>query len=146
MTRMKLFLSAFLLCCTAQAQDFDLLLTGGRIVDGSGNPWYRADIGIRDGRIAEIGRLAGRPAKRTIAVANQVISPGFIDMMGNTTLPFLTGRNAAESKLRQGITTLLAGEGHSDAPTKQWPTFAAYFRALEQKGMPMNAVYNIGAA
>ena len=86
MARINL-VAAFLLCAAAaSAQDFDLLLTGGRVVDGSGNPWYRADIGVRNGRIAEIG--------------NQVISPGFIDMMGNTSLPFLTDRNAAQSKLR----------------------------------------------
>jgi len=60
---------------SACAQDFDLVIAGGRIVDGSGNPWYRADLGIRQGRIAEIGKLAGRGARRRIDVHDQVVSP-----------------------------------------------------------------------
>jgi N-acyl-D-aspartate/D-glutamate deacylase len=147
-----------LFCCSAgRAQDFDLLLTGGRIVDGTGNPWYRADIGIRGGRIAEIGKLSGRTARRVIEVREQVISPGFIDMMGTTSVPLLEDRPSAESKLRQGITTLLAGEGGSVAPQNErtaggwgralrWRTFAEYFRLLEEKGIPMNVIHNVGAA
>jgi N-acyl-D-aspartate/D-glutamate deacylase len=148
------------LCCAAsRAEDFDLLLTGGRIVDGSGNPWYRADIGIRGGRIAEIGHLIGRSAHRAINLHDQVVSPGFIDMMGASSVPLLEDRASAESKLRQGITTLLAGEGSSVAPQNEhtvgrrrsdqalrWRTFAEYFRLLEQQGIPMNAIHNVGAA
>lgn len=139
-----------LVAVAACAQDFDLLLAGGRVVDGSGNPWYRADIGLRDGRIAEIGNLRGRAAKRTIDVHDQVVSPGFIDMMGATSVPLLNDRASAESKLRQGITTLLAGEGSSVAPQKEgaakWRTFGEYFKLLEQKGIAMNVVHNVGAA
>ena len=145
----------FALLLTAQwlaAQDFDLLVTGGRIVDGSGNPWYRADLGIRGGRIAEIGKLVGRPAKRTIDVHGQVVSPGFVDMMGASSVPLLTDRASAESKLRQGITTMLAGEGTSAAPQNErtgehrWRTFGEYFRLLESKGIAANAIHNVGAA
>jgi N-acyl-D-amino-acid deacylase len=141
------------------AQDFDLILAGGRIVDGQGNPWYRADIGIRQGRIENIGKLSGRRATRIIEVHGQVVSPGFIDMMGASSLPLLVNRNSAESKLRQGITTLLAGEGDSNAPQNdrlmqpiaatsgfRWHTFGEYFRLLEQKGIPMNVIHNVGAA
>ena len=141
------------------AQDFELVLAGGRIVDGQGNPWYRADIGIRQGRIAEFGKLSGRKASRVIDVHGQVVSPGFIDMMGTSSLPLLVNRNSAESKLRQGITTLLAGEGDSDAPQNdrllaaaaatagyRWHAFGEYFRLLEQKGIPMNVIHNVGAA
>ena len=135
-----------LLAAPLPGQDFDLVITGGRVVDGSGNPWYRADIGIRGGRIAEIGRLDGRSSRRRIELRGQVVSPGFIDMMGASSVPLLQDRESAESKLRQGITTLLAGEGGSVAPSKRWPTFAEYFRELEAKGIPMNAVHNIGAA
>src|SRR5215831_19321965 len=103
-----LALLIFLCCAPGRAEDFDLLLTGGRIVDGTGNPWYRADIGIREGRIAGIGNLAGRTAHRVIQVHDQTVSPGFIDMMGATSVPLLQERASAESKLRQGITTLLA--------------------------------------
>ena len=144
MTRSSFLL---LLCAAALgAQDFDLVVAGGRIVDGSGNPWYSADLGIRAGRIAEIGRLDGRPARRRIDVHGHVVSPGFIDMMGASSVPLLNDRASAESKLRQGITTLLAGEGASVAPSAQWPNFAQYFRELEAKGIPMNAIHNVGAA
>src|SRR5215471_15223374 len=111
-------LGFLLLGVTLEAQEFDLILSNGRIVDGQGNPGYRADIGIRNGRIAEIGKLTGRAARRTIDVHEQVISPGFMDMMGATSVPLLLNRKSAESKLRQGITTLLAGEGGSVAPRK----------------------------
>jgi N-acyl-D-aspartate/D-glutamate deacylase len=146
-----------LLCAAAlaRAQDFDLIVAGGRIVDGTGNPWYRGDVGIRNGRIEAIGNLAGRTARRTLQVHEQVVSPGFIDMMGASSRPLLEDRNSAESKLRQGITTISAGEGDSDAPQNErtvhgkplrWRTFAEYFRLLEQKGMAMNAIHNVGAA
>jgi N-acyl-D-amino-acid deacylase len=140
-------------------QQLDLIITGGRILDGQGNPWYRADIGIRNGRIVEIGKLAGRVAKRAIDVNEQVVSPGFIDMMGTSSVPLLLNRRSAESKLRQGITTLLAGEGGSVAPRSNrvpdledqpsgynWHTFGEYFHLLEQKGIAMNVVHNVGAA
>ncbi len=139
-----LFLASFAL----PAQDFDLLLTGGRIVDGSGNPWYRADLGIRNGRIAAIGALAGRSAARTITVNGMVVSPGFIDMMGASSVPLLEDRTSAESKLRQGITTILAGEGASVAPQKEgrWRTFGEYFEILDRAGIPINVIHNVGAA
>ncbi|MGI8991899.1 MAG: N-acyl-D-amino-acid deacylase family protein [Bryobacteraceae bacterium] len=143
---------AFLLALGAvslPAQDFDLgfdlIVAGGRVVDGMGNPWYRADIGIRNGRIAGIGKLANRKARRTIQIRDQVVSPGFIDMMGTSSLPLLTDAASAESKLRQGITTLLAGEGMSEAP-REGRTFAEYFALLERKGIAMNAIHNVGAA
>ncbi len=127
-------------------QDFDLLITGGRIVDGSGNAWYRADVGIRQGRIAEIGSLKDRKATRVIDAHDQIVSPGFIDMMGNSSEPAFNDRTSTESKLRQGITTILAGEGSSTAPSERWKTFGDYFRAVEQKGIPINTVQNVGAA
>lgn len=145
-TLVKRALWGLVLCAAAWGQDFDLVLAGGRVVDGSGNPWYRADIGIRGGRIAEIGRLGGRPARRTIDVHGQVISPGFIDMMGTNSEPLLASRDSAQSKLRQGITTILAGEGGSVAPSKKWPRFRGYFQALERAGIPLNVVHDVGAA
>ncbi|MEO7650437.1 MAG: D-aminoacylase [Bryobacteraceae bacterium] len=150
MTTFRLIVMCWLAAAGAYAQDFDLVLAGGRVVDGSGNPWYRADIGVRNGRIAEIGNLRGRAAKRTIEVNDRVITPGFIDMMGASSVPLLNDRASAESKLRQGITTLLAGEGGSVAPQKEgaagWRTFGEYFKLLEQKGIAMNVVHNVGAA
>ena len=144
---MRLF-AIVLLASVALAQEppFDLLITGGRIVDGSGNAWYRADLGIRAGRIAAIGALGGKPAKRTVDARNHIVAPGFIDMMGANSEPLLEDRASAESKLRQGITTMLGGEGSSTAPSKKWPTFEVYFRALEAKGIPINTIHNVGAA
>jgi N-acyl-D-amino-acid deacylase len=159
MILLSLVIPLLLGAVSASAQDFELILAGGRIVDGTGNPWYRADIGIRNGRIAEIGKLSGRTSRRIINLHDEVVSPGFIDMMGASSLPLLDDPPSAESKLRQGITTLLAGEGMSAAPQNdqtigmgqsrgklRWRTFAEYFRLLEQKGMAMNAIHNVGAA
>ncbi|HZO57757.1 MAG TPA: D-aminoacylase [Bryobacteraceae bacterium] len=136
------------------AQTFDLLLVNGRVVDGMGNPWYHADIGIRDGRIAAIGSLRNRPAARTLDIQGQVIAPGFIDMMGGSSFPLLVNAASGQSKLRQGITTIFAGEGNSEAPRGdepaqngyRWRTFAEYFALLEKNGIPLNVVHNVGAA
>ena len=142
------------LAVSLHAQPLDLILTNGRVVDGMGNSWYRADIGIRGGRIAAIGSLAAHQAGRTIDVKGQVIAPGFIDMMGASSFPLLADPASGQSKLRQGITTIFAGEGGSEAPRGdeaprngfQWRTFAEYFALLEKKGIPLNVVHNVGAA
>ncbi len=142
------------------SRPFDLLITNARVLDGMGNPWYRADVAVRDGAIVEIGRLAGREAARTIDAAGRVLSPGFIDMMGGRTYPLLEDPDAAESKLRQGITTMLAGEGTSEAPqTTQtiaemplaarlgisWTTYAEYDQLLEKQGLRLNVIHTVGA-
>ena len=101
---------------TGDAGPFDVLITNARVVDGAGNPWFRADVGIRGDRIAAVGALADRPAQRTIDVGDRVVAPGFIDMMGQSTVVLVTDPPSAESKLRQGITTYLSGEGGSAAP------------------------------
>ncbi len=139
---------------------FDLLITGARIVDGAGNPWYRADIGITRDRIAAIGDLRGYHAQRVIEAADRVVTPGFVDMMGQSSLVLITNPPSAESKLRQGITTYLSGEGSSPAPqradstrrptvvgadTLLWTTFDEYFGILERYGIPLNVVHNVGA-
>jgi N-acyl-D-amino-acid deacylase len=133
------------------AQDFDLILRNGRVVDGMGNPWYRADVGIRQGKIAAIGDLRDGAAGRVITLNEQVIAPGFIDMMAGTSIPLLQNPASGSSKLQQGITTMMAGEGGSDAPQGErsehpWRTFAEYFPLLEKRGVPLNLVHNVGAA
>lgn len=130
------------------------------MVDGSGNPWYVADVGIRGGLIVEIGNLSKRAATRVIDAHGLVLSPGFIDMMGGTTLPLLLDPLTAQSKLRQGVTTMMAGEGDSMAPQDErtikelnlpagiphWTTFEEYDRLLDAKGMGINVIHNVGAA
>ncbi len=74
---------------------FDLLLTGGRVVDGSGAPWFAADIGVRDGKIAAVGALKGHPAKRTIDATGLVVAPGFIDLLGQSEYNVLVHKRAA---------------------------------------------------
>jgi N-acyl-D-amino-acid deacylase len=141
------------------AGPFDVLITDARVVDGAGNPWFRADVGIRGDRIAEIGELDGRQAVRTIDAAERVLSPGFIDMMGQSTLVLVTDPASAESKLRQGITTYLSGEGGSPAPQSdetfdgpvvvageevEWRSYAEYFDLLASTGIALNVVHDVG--
>lgn len=144
------------------AQDsLDVIIRGGRVIDGTGSPWYRADIGIADGRIVAIGNLSGRSAATTIAAKDRVVSPGFIDLMGGGDLPMLRDPVTGQSKLRQGITTMMSGEGGSVAPRRiderpvpegspaflgTWRTFAEYFELVRAKGLPLNVIHNVGAA
>jgi N-acyl-D-amino-acid deacylase len=143
-----------------QPAPFDLVFSGAHIVDGTGNPWYIADVGIHNGLIAEIGNLHNRPAKRTIDVHGLTLTPGFIDMMAGTTLPLLRDPITAQSKLRQGVTTIMAGEGDSLAPQNdrtiadfnlpagfpKWTTFEEYDRMLAAKNLALNVIHNVGAA
>src|SRR6476646_1334860 len=92
----------------------DILIRNGRVVDGTGSPLYRGDLGFADGRIAAIGK-ANVPAKTTIDASNLVIAPGFIDMLGQSEFNLLVDNRAA-SKLLQGVTTEITGEGGSIAP------------------------------
>src|SRR4051812_47491 len=146
----------------AQRPAFDVVVVNGRIVDGTGSPWYAADIGIRAGRIAAIGRLAGAPAKQTIDAHGQIVAPGFIDMLGQSELTMLVEPHLP-SKIFQGITTEITGEGGSAAPlndaivkadkvsyehlkiTPGWRTLAEYFARVEKQGMGINLATYVGA-
>ncbi len=130
---------------------YDLIITNGRIVDGCGTPWYRGDLAIRGGKIAAIGRLGEADARRIVDATGLVVAPGFIDMMGQTAAPFLKNPRAGDNLLTQGITTINAGEGDSDAPLAGeaaeragWTTMAEFFQALDRTGMPINAVQTVG--
>lgn len=144
-------MSAYLPVITAQEASFDILIRNGRIVDGTGAPWYRADVGIRQGRIAAIGRLKDAKATKTIDADGLVVAPGFVDMMGQRARPFLQDHNAAFNLLMQGITTINCGEGGSDAPLDGaeaeragWRTMREFFAKLEQRGLPINMVQTVG--
>jgi N-acyl-D-amino-acid deacylase len=155
---MKLFTAAFVLICAsawvaqARAQEsFDIVIKGGRVVDGTGAPWYTADIGIREGKIAKIGRLNPNSGLRVLDAAGLVVAPGFIDMMGQTATPMLKDPATALNLLTQGITTINAGEGASAAPLDEeegrragWRTMAEYFQVIEGTGLPLNVAQSVG--
>src|SRR5579864_9562632 len=105
----------FIGACWAQNAPYDVVIRNGHVIDGTGSPWYAADIGIRDGRIAAIGDLAAAPARRTIDAHGMVVAPGFIDMLGQSELTILVDPRLP-SKIYQGITTEITGEGDSVAP------------------------------
>lgn len=115
---------------------FDLLITGGRVVDGTGAPWIAADVGIRGDRIAAIGQLSTHAATRRIEAAGHVVAPGFIDMLGQSEFNVLVDGRAA-SKITQGVTTEITGEGSSIAPLNDrlfadaQQTFARYGLTLD---------------
>ena len=130
---------------------YELVIRGGRIVDGSGTPWHVADIGIRGGKIAKIGRINATEGGTVIDAAGLVVAPGFIDMMGQTASPMVADPQAAMNLLTQGITTINAGEGVSAAPLDKeaggrqgWTTMAEYFALLESNGLPVNVVQTVG--
>ena len=141
---------------------FDIVITNGHIIDGTGSPWYSGDVGIRDGKIAAIGNLSDAQRTRTIDVHGMVVAPGFIDMLGQSELTILVNPRLP-SKIYQGITTEITGEGGSVAPlndaiiqarrtsydhyhlTPDWRTFQQYFARLEKQGMGINLASYVGA-
>jgi N-acyl-D-amino-acid deacylase len=141
---------------------FDVLITNGRVLDGTGGPWYSSDIGIRGDRVVAIGRLDGADAQKTIDAKGRIVAPGFIDMLGQSEDSLLID-NRSLSKLSQGITTEITGEGNSIAPQNDktiaplkplyehyklnvdWTTLDGYFRRLEKQGTPLNIGTYVGA-
>ena len=166
-TSMAVLLALFLSCPILSAepglrQSFDLVITNGHIVDGTGSPWYSGDVGIRDGRIAAIGNLSQAERKRTIDAHNMVVAPGFIDMLGQSELTILVDPRLP-SKIYQGITTEITGEGGSPAPlndaivqadhldyahlkiSPDWRTLREYLSRLERQGLGINLATYVGA-
>ncbi|HME08799.1 MAG TPA: D-aminoacylase [Bryobacteraceae bacterium] len=153
---------ALALAALACAQPYDLVLENGHIIDGTGSPWYAGDIAIQNGRIAAIGRLRDAAAKRRIDVHGLVVAPGFIDMLGQSETSILVNPHLP-SKIYQGITTEITGEGNSAAPLNDsirkadaaswehygvkpdWSTFRQYFARLEKQGMGINLASYVGA-
>jgi N-acyl-D-aspartate/D-glutamate deacylase/amino acid transporter len=112
---------------------YDVVIRNGRVLDGAGNPWIRADVGIRNGRFARIGVIHGR-GRTEIDATDRYVSPGWIDMMDQSggVLP----RNPlAENKLMMGVTTAIGGEGGTPVPASEIP---AYFHRLETQGISIN--------
>ncbi|HUR96337.1 MAG TPA: D-aminoacylase [Gemmatimonadales bacterium] len=146
----------------AQDDLFDVVIRHGRVIDGTGSPWYAGDVGIRGGRIAAIGTLEGAAARRTVDAAGLVVAPGFIDMLGQSELSILVDPTLP-SKIFQGITTEVTGEGSSAGPvndamlaadragyehyevTPDWRTLGGYFDRLEKQGIGINLASYVGA-
>jgi N-acyl-D-amino-acid deacylase len=142
---------------------FDVLIVNGRIIDGTGSPWYSGDIGIRNGHIAAIGQLSNTSAKERIDAQGRIVAPGFIDMLGQSEITILVNPHLP-SKIFQGITTEITGEGQSVAPlndamikadhvnyehykiTVDWRTLEQYFARLEKQGLGINLASYVGAA
>jgi len=153
-----------ILSAVALAEDssFDLVILNGQIIDGTGSPWYSGDVGIRAGRIAAIGNLAAAPRLRTLDARGKVVAPGFIDMLGQSETTILVD-SRLPSKIYQGITTEITGEGGSAAPLNDaiiasdrpayehykinpdWRTFHDFFARLEKQGMGINLASYVGA-
>jgi N-acyl-D-amino-acid deacylase len=129
----------------SQRPGFDLLIRNGRVVDGTGNPSFVSDVGIRDGKITAIGRLGAHTATRTIDAQGLVVAPGFIDIHNHSDDTILEDGNA-ESMVRQGVTTMIFGEGGSAAPSEKWKDFASYYAELLKRGISTNVGSYIGSS
>lgn len=147
----------------AAAPTYDVIVRNGHIIDGTGSPWYSGDVGVRDGRIAAIGDLSRTTAKQVIDAHGMVVAPGFIDMLGQSELTLLVDPRVP-SKIFQGITTEITGEGESVAPLDSamlaengpeyrhygidadWRTLAQYFARIEKQGIGINMGTYVGAA
>ncbi|MGZ4832107.1 MAG: N-acyl-D-amino-acid deacylase family protein [Terriglobales bacterium] len=165
MTRWFAVLAIVFLVTAVAAQQmpaYDIIIRNGHIVDGTGSPWYAGDLGIRDGHVAAIGNLSAAPAKHVIDARERVVAPGFIDMLGQSELTILVNPHVP-SKIYQGITTEITGEGGSVAPLNDriieadrigyeryqihpdWRTFEQYFARLEEQGIGINFATYVGA-
>ena len=100
---------------SAEEPQYDLLIVNGRIVDGTGSPWFAGSVAVKDGKIAGVGRLPGATARQVIDAKGLVVSPGFIDLHTHSDYTLLVD-GKAQSKIRQGVTTEILGEDSSAAP------------------------------
>jgi N-acyl-D-amino-acid deacylase len=165
-------------CATGRAIDvapdpgtYDVVITGGRVIDGTGSAWFHGDVGIRGDRIARIapaGMLASSRATHRVDARGMVVAPGFIDIQGHSRAEFLTGDGRIVSKVTQGITTEILGEGATNAPANERTLagigdntdpavqtlyrslvgprgFDAWLRAMERHGISANAGSFVGA-
>ncbi len=145
-----------------QQPRYDLLIVDGRIIDGSGSPWYEGSVAIKDGKIADIGRLANATARRVIDASGLVVSPGFIDLHSHSDFSLLVDGNA-QSKIRQGVTTEILGESESAGPVmgqavaefdrdlrraglrRDWTSLGEYFARLGRQRMSVNIASYVGS-
>ena len=136
--------------------EFDIVIHGGRLIDGTGNPWFYGDLAIKDGKITQIGKIPAQAAARAISAQGYVVTPGFIDMHTHSDQPVIADGNA-ESKVRQGVTLDIIGESQTVAPLEgaileeyrlehrkrngietDWTSFSGYFSSLRRAGVSIN--------
>src|SRR5262249_33425971 len=134
---------------------FEVLIRGGRIVDGTGNPWFAGDVAIRGDRIAAVGQLGPQAdARRVLDARGLVVAPGFIDMHSHSDMSLLQDGDA-QSKVRDGVTTEVLGEDTSAGPVKgklvprggtprSWTTLGGYFDTLQRRGISVNVASYVG--
>lgn len=148
---------AFLIA-PAQVDRYDIIIRNGHVIDGAGNPWYPADVAIKGGRVHAIRARIDAPAELVINAARMAVTPGFIDMHTHSEYTLLRDGNA-QSKIRQGVTLEVVGEGSSSAPrradmdqdlrragvTERWTTFREYFDILNSKGLSVNLMSYVAA-
>src|SRR6516162_4535938 len=155
---LALILTGLLACALAEGPAYDLLVRDGRIVDGTGNPWFYGDVAVRGDRIVAVGRVPAGSARREIDARGLVVAPGFIDMHSHSGYVLLEDGDA-QSKVRQGVTTEVLGEGQSAGPYKgqlsprrvtvrgqeySWDTLGGYFDTLEKGGVAVNVASYVG--
>ena len=136
--RMLRYVSLAVVAASLWAADYDILIRNARVVDGTGNPWYRADVGVRDGRIAAIGRLTAATAYRTIDAVGRVVAPGFIDVHTHVE-GAIEKVPRADNYILDGVTSIVTGNcGGSQLKLGDW------FAALEKQGLGLNLASLIG--
>src|SRR5512138_949576 len=140
---------------------FDIVIHGGRLIDGNGNPWFYGDLAIKDGKIAQIGKIDPEAAARAISAKGYVVTPGFIDMHTHSDQPVIADGNA-ESKVRQGVTLDIIGESQTVAPLEgavleeyrlehrkrngietTWSDFTGYFDIVTKRGISINVASGV---
>lgn len=152
------FLMGIVCAATFADEPFDLVIRNGRIIDGTGNPWFYGDVAIRGKRVVAVGQIPEEPAKQVIDAAGLVIAPGFIDIHSHSDTLLLED-GSAHSKIRQGVTTEVLGEADSAGPalgqlpgrkqvvgnrTLQWKTLGEYFDTLDREGVTVNVASYVG--
>ncbi|MGD0922619.1 MAG: D-aminoacylase [Terriglobia bacterium] len=146
----------------AQQAEYDLLIVGGHILDGSGSPWFEGSVAVKDGKIVDVGRLPKASARRVIDATGLVVAPGFIDLHSHSDYTLLVD-GSAQSKIRQGVTTEIIGESSSAGPVlgpdaaefdktlqplglqRDWTTLGEYFSRLERQGISVNIASHVGS-
>ncbi|MGD1155866.1 MAG: D-aminoacylase [Terriglobia bacterium] len=146
----------------AEEPQYDLLIVDGHIVDGSGSPWFKGSVAVKDGKIADVGRLVNVTARHVIDAQRLVVAPGFIDLHSHSDFTLLVDGNA-QSKIRQGVTTEILGEDSSAGPvlgpvapefdkglvryglTRDWTTLGEYFARVERQGISLNIASYVGS-